>query len=114
MLVFFTKSSFILFTVRCFFLLLAHFLAVEDYELAKSTILVSVPLTPEWSEFYLDPSLFSSILTFSLMMFCVRLLPELMILLSTHTHPARNIPGIFSAMLWVFRKHLGNILKENI
>ena len=47
MLVFFTKSSFILFTVRCFFLLLAHFLAVEDYELAKSTILVSVPLTPE-------------------------------------------------------------------
>ena len=48
------------------------------------------------------------------MMFWVRLLSELMILLSAHTHPARNIPGIFSAIFWAFREHLGNTLKENI
>ena len=36
------------------------------------------------SEFYHDPYLFSSTLIVSLMMFCVRLLSELLILLSTH------------------------------
>ena len=36
LLVYFPKSSFILFMVRCFFLLI-HFLVVEDYELPKST-----------------------------------------------------------------------------
>ena len=46
MLVFFTKLSFILFTGRCFFLLI-HFLVVEDYELSKSTSHVSLPLTLE-------------------------------------------------------------------
>ena len=46
MLVFFTKLSFILFTGRCFFLLI-HFLVVEDYELSKGTTHVSLPLTLE-------------------------------------------------------------------
>ena len=55
MLVFFTKLSFRLFMVRCFFLLI-HFLAVRDYELPKSiSHVLSVPLT---LEFYIDPSVF--------------------------------------------------------
>ena len=47
LLVLFTKLSFILFMVRCFFLLI-HFLLVEDYELPKSTShFLSVPLNLE-------------------------------------------------------------------
>ena len=43
----FTKLSFNMFRVRCFFLL-SHFLVVEAYELSKSTShFLSVPLTLE-------------------------------------------------------------------
>ena len=85
LLTFFTKLSFILFMVRCFFLPI-HFLVAEDYELPKSTsYILIVPLTLEsvrilsWSI-----SLLFSTLIVSLMMFFERLLSELMILLSTH------------------------------
>ena len=45
---FFTKSSFILFTVRLFFLLV-YFLVLEDYEAPKSTShILSVPVTLEY------------------------------------------------------------------
>ena len=71
--------------VRWFFLFI-HFLAVEDYEFVKSkSHIISGPLTQKcikilsWSI-----SLFFSTLIVPLMMFCVRLLSELMILLSTH------------------------------
>ena len=48
LLVLFTKLSFTLFIVRCFFLLI-HFLVVEDYELPKSTgHVLSVPSTLEY------------------------------------------------------------------
>ena len=57
-----------LFMVRSFFLLI-HFLVVEDYELSKRTIFIY---------------LFFSTAIVSLMLFCVRLLSEVMILLSTH------------------------------
>ena len=41
------QKGFILFMVRCFFLLI-HFLVVEDYQLPKSTSLIlSLPLTLE-------------------------------------------------------------------
>ena len=64
LLVFFTKLSFILFVVWYFFLL-SRFLVAEDYELSKSrSHLLSVPLT--------------------LACVGVRLLSELMILLSIH------------------------------
>ena len=47
LLVFFKKLSFILFMVRCFFLLI-HFLVVEDYESSKITShVLSVPLNLE-------------------------------------------------------------------
>ena len=65
--------------VRCFFLLI-HFLVVEDCELPESTNHIQVIS----SQFCLDPPLFSPTLIVSLMMFCVRLLSELMIMLSTH------------------------------
>ena len=46
-----------------------HFLIVEDYELSKIAIyILSVPLTLEWLEFYLYPSLFSALI-FSMIMF---------------------------------------------
>ena len=46
---FFTKLRFILFMVRCFFLLI-HFLAVEDYELPKSTShILIVPLNLDYA-----------------------------------------------------------------
>ena len=81
---FFFKLSFILFMGRCFFLLV-HFLVVEDYELPKSTShILSVPLNLELVRILSYPSLFSPTLIFSVMMFCVRLLSELMIMLSTH------------------------------
>ena len=66
LLVFFTKLGFIVFMVR-FFFLLNHFLAVEDYELSKST------RHSPWNtkEFYLDQSFFSDTIV-SLMMLCVR------------------------------------------
>ena len=78
MLVFFTKLGFIVFMVR-FFFLLNHFLAVEDYELSKST------RHSPWNtkEFYLDQSFFSDTIV-SLMILCVRLPSKLMILLPTH------------------------------
>ena len=83
LLVFFIKLSFIVFMVK-FFFLLSNFLVVEDYELYKSTShLLSVQLTLEyvriltWSIFFFSTSIVS------LMVFCVRLLSELMILLST-------------------------------
>ena len=63
--------------VRCF-LLLIHFLVVEDYELPKSTShILSVPLTLECVN-HLDLSLFSTLIVSSIM-FCVNLLSELMI-----------------------------------
>ena len=77
LLVFFTKLSFILFTVRFFFLLI-HFLEVEDYELPKSTShVLSVLLSLEYVRI-----LFWSICFF----FYFNCLPDdvLMILLSTH------------------------------
>ena len=78
------KLNFILFMVRCFFLLI-HLLVVEDYESPKSAShILSVPLTLNASEFYLDPCLSSPILIVSLMIYCVRLLSELIIMLSTH------------------------------
>ena len=65
--------------VRC--LLLILFLVVEDYELPKSTShILSVPLNLE--RVRIDPYLFSPFLIVFLMMFCVRLLSELMIMLS--------------------------------
>ena len=83
LLVFFIKLSFIVFMVK-FFFLLSNFLVVEDYELYKSTShLLSAQLTLEyvriltWSIFFFSTSIVS------LMVFCVRLLSELMILLST-------------------------------
>ena len=79
-----TTGLFILFIVRCFFLLI-HLLVVEDYESPKSAShILSVPLTLNASEFYLDPCLSSPILIVSLMIYCVRLLSELIIMLSTH------------------------------
>ena len=60
LLVFFTKLSFILFMIRCFFLLI-HFLVVEYYGLLKSTshILSHIlPLSQEYVRIHLDPSLF--------------------------------------------------------
>ena len=70
--------------VRCLFLLI-YFLVTEGYELPKSTShILSVPLIWNASEFYLDPSLSSPTLIVTLMMFCVRLLSELMRMLSTH------------------------------
>ena len=51
------KIKFILFMVRCFFLLI-HFLVVEYYELPKSTShILSVPLTLDCVR-VLNPSLF--------------------------------------------------------
>ena len=71
----------------CFFLFfLSHFLAVEDDELSQSTNhLLSVPLTLEYARIlpWLGPSLFFSTSVASLMVFCVRLLSELVILLPT-------------------------------
>ena len=70
--------------VRSFFLL-SNFLAAENYELSQSTShLLSVPLTPECvRNLSLSISFFSNSIV-SLMMFCVRLLSELMILFSAH------------------------------
>ena len=71
LLVFFTKLSFILFTVRRFFLLI-HFLVREDYELPKSLSHVLSVLSWSISS--------CSTLIASQMMLCVRLFSELMIL----------------------------------
>ena len=65
--------------VRCSFLLI-HFLVVEEYELPKSTShVLNVPLTLE--SWFIS---FFSALIVSLMMFCGKLLSELVLLLSTH------------------------------
>ena len=89
-MVFFTKLSFVVFIVR-FFFLLNNFLLVEDHEFSQSTShLLSVLLTLEdvrilsWSI-----SSFSTSIV-SLMVFCEKLLSELMILVSTH-HVAKHL-----------------------
>ena len=67
----------------CF--LLSHFLVVEDYELSQSTShLLSVPLSLECVRILSLFISFSSTSIVSLMMFCVRLLSELMILSSAY------------------------------
>ena len=68
-----SSQNFVVFMVRYFFLL-NHFLVVEDYEL----------LTLEYVRILSWFISFLSILIVSLIMFCVRLLCELMILLSNH------------------------------
>ena len=67
------------------FLLLIHFLVVEDYEFPKSTShVLIVPLTLEYVRIL--PWSISFVFYFNClpMMFCVRLLSELIILLPTH------------------------------
>ena len=67
-----------------FFFLLIYFSVVEDFQLPKtSSYVISLPLTMEFIRNF-NPSLLCSTLIVSLMMFCVRLLSELMKLLSTH------------------------------
>ena len=74
MLVFFTKLSFIVFTVRC------HFLVVEDYAFSQNTShLRSVSLTLEYVRILSWSISFFSALIVSQMMFYVKLLSELMI-----------------------------------
>ena len=75
---------FILFIVRCFFLLIT-FLVVENYELPKGTShVLSVPLTLECVIILSWSISFFSTLIASLMMFYVILLSEMMIPFSTH------------------------------
>ena len=70
--------------VRCFFFLI-YFLVVKDYELRKSETVRNVPLGLEcFISFFLIHIFFSSTLIISLMMSYVRLLSELLILLSTY------------------------------
>ena len=85
------KLSFILFMVRCFFLLI-HFLVVEEYELSRSARhILSVALTLECVRVLRWSISFSSTLTVSLVMFCVRLLSELMHLIWTHHHVTNHL-----------------------
>ena len=66
--------------VRCFFLLI-HFLVVEEYELPR---ILSHILTANYTITKSLSSLFSPTLIIVSLMFCVRLLSQLMIMLSNH------------------------------
>ena len=77
--------------VRCFFLLI-HFLVVEEYELSRSARhILSVALTLECVRVLCWSISFSSTLTVSLVIFCVRLLSELMHLIWTHHHVTNHL-----------------------
>ena len=76
------------------------FLIEPSSELPKSTChLLRVPLTLE-SVWNLDPSLFFSTSVVSLVMFCVRLLSEVMILLSDH-HEIKKFFKLFSSRQFI-------------
>ena len=78
-----SKLTFILFMVNLFFWLI-HFLLVESYELPKITSRVlSVPLNLKCVRILSWFISYFFYLSCFLMMFCVRLLSELMIMLST-------------------------------
>ena len=85
------KLSFILFMVRCFFLLI-HFLVVEEYEFSRSARhVLSVALTLECVRVLCWSISFSFTLTVSLVIFWVWLLSELMNLLWTHHHVTNHL-----------------------
>ena len=69
--------------VECFFLL-RHSLVVEDYKLSSSKCAINSDIRLVSCILYIGPSLSFSSPIFSLAMYCVRLLYELVILLSTH------------------------------